>query len=267
MSIMPSLYIPHGGGPCFFMEWEPPHTWNSMKNWLSSLGSTLPKPQAILVISAHWEEETLSLQAQEAPSLLYDYYGFPDHTYKISYPAPGSPPLAQKIKDLFAREKIDIHLNRDRGFDHGVFIPLKVIYPEASIPILQLSLKKGLGPAFHIKMGKILAPLRQEGILILGSGMSFHNLQAFFHPSDQFSTASLNFDQWLEKSLQDISQREKSLIEWKNAPYAQSVHPREEHLIPLMVIAGTAEGDPAKFIYREITLGLTISAVQFGAEK
>ena len=177
------------------MEWDPPDTWRSMAAWLGGLAGSLGVfPKAIVVVSGHWEQKEVSLTGSPYPPLIYDYSGFPPHTYQLRYPAPGSPALAQQIAGLLQHAGIPARIDSERGFDHGVFIPLKVIYPEAQTPIVQLSLQAGLDPRTHLEIGHALAPLRQQDVLIVGSGMSYHNLRGF---GDQFGPASDQFDGWL----------------------------------------------------------------------
>ena len=264
-ALFPTAYIPHGGGPCFFMEWDPPSTWNKMGDWLRSWPSTFnEKPKAVLVISAHWEEAEFSVTSNPNPSLIYDYSGFPAHTYEIKYDAPGSPHLAQRIADLLGAAGVMVRQDAVRGFDHGVFIPFKLVYPQADIPIVQLSLKRGLDPAEHIRVGQLLAPLRKEGVLIVGSGMSYHNLREFFRGGGEATTVSKRFDDWLESSLITGGERNKKLIHWFDAPGARAAHPREEHLIPLMVVAGAAGDDRVDKVFTDNVMGATVSAFQFG---
>jgi len=260
---LPTLYIPHGGGPCFFMEWTPPDTWNTLGAWLRGLGGSIgAAPKAVLVISAHWEEDEFTVGSNAHPSLIYDYYGFPEHTYKIEYKAPGSPELAQKIRDLLAKAGIISRVDPERGFDHGVFIPFKLIYPNADIPIVQLSLKAGLDPAAHAAAGRALEPLRKEGVLIVGSGMSYHNLRGF---GPAFSEASDQFDAWLTDAVGDAKTRDEKLGEWQRAPAARVAHPREEHLLPLMLAAGAAGEDPGSRAFSDRIMGVTTSAYRLGA--
>src|SRR5580704_1520541 len=162
---LPTLYIPHGGGPCFFMDWNPPHIWDKLAAWLGKLGESLGRPRAVLVVSGHWESQAFCATSHPRPPLIYDYYGFPEHTYRIQYPAPGAPGLAQEISELLLGNGINSETDPVRGFDHGVFIPFKVIYPHADVPIVQLSLKAGLDPAAHIALGRALAPLRHQDVL------------------------------------------------------------------------------------------------------
>ena len=236
------LFIPHGGGPLPILG-DPRH--QELIKFLEKIKTRINKPSSIIIISAHWEENEVKITSGEKPSLIYDYYGFPEETYKISYPVPGNPELADKIKNLLNAKHINSKLDTERGFDHGVFIPLKIMYPEASIPCVQISLLNNLDPKKHIKIGKALTSLMNENVLILGSGMSFHNLKIFL--SDSKNTKSDNvknkeFDDWLVDvctgdKLNTI-EREKKMIEWTKAPSARFCHPREEHLIPLHVCYG-----------------------------
>ncbi len=264
---LPTLFIPHGGGPCFFMDWTmgPPNTWQAMAQWLGQLGDSIGAlPRAVLVISGHWEEPTFKVTASSKPPLLYDYHGFPKHTYALEYPAPGSPALARKVVELLEDDGLGSELDERRGLDHGVFIPFKLIYPQANIPIVALSLKAGLDPSKHIRAGAALAPLRHEGVLIVGSGMSYHNLRGLGSGSAQLQ--SEQFDKWLTGAVSEpnIDIRLELLEQWTAAPHARNAHPREEHLMPLMVVAGAAGNDPGKRIYADSIMGIKVSAYQFG---
>ena len=157
-----------------------------------AIGTT---PAAVLMVSAHWEEPEFTLTAHPNPPMIYDYYGFPDYTYQIRYDAPGHPALAARVKTLIEAAGIPARLDAERGFDHGAFTPLKVMYPAADVPVVQLSLKKGLDPAAHLALGRALAPLRDENVLIVGSGLSYHNLRQFFSPRGW--APSREFDAWL----------------------------------------------------------------------
>jgi len=264
---LPVIYLSHGGGPCFFMDWSPigpADTWNKTANWLKNLSHTFSRPKAIIVISAHWEEKEFTILTNEAPSLLFDYYGFPQHTYELKYPAKGSPELVLEIQKRLQAAGIKVESDEKRGFDHGVFIPFKLIYPEADIPILQISLKSGLNPATHIELGKALAPLREKGVLIVGSGMSYHNLNDLMRGNDVLQI-SKDFNQWLEEtvSLASFENRNSKLQEWEKAPHARRVHPREEHLLPLMVISGAAGDEAGKIVFSDSPMGAVSSAIQF----
>ncbi len=260
---LPTLYIPHGGGPCFFMDWNPPHIWDKLAAWLGKLGQSLDRPKAIVVVSGHWEADRFSATSHPRPPLIYDYYGFPEHTYRIQYPAPGAPGLAQEISELLLGNGISSETDPVRGFDHGVFIPFKLIYPHADVPIVQLSLKAGLDPAAHIALGRALAPLREQGVLVVGSGMSYHNLREFGLDPNPDSDC---FDTWLTGAActPDPAERSAKLTRWKNAPGAPRAHPREEHLIPLMVAAGAAGEDAGSKIFHDRIMGAAISAFGFG---
>lgn len=274
MTGMPTLYLPHGGGPCFFMEWNPPDEWDRMATWLRSIPGRLPEtPAAAIVISGHWEEPVVTVQRNPAPPLLFDYYGFPPHTYELAWPARGSPELADRIAGLLEGAGIPLRFDAERGFDHGVFIPLKVVWPEPEFPVVQVSLRSDLDPAFHIALGRALAPLRDEGVLILGSGMSFHNMEilmralrepgAAHRPTDP---ASRQFDEWLRHVLTELApaERERALIEWEKAPAARIAHPREEHLIPLHVVVGAAGDDRGRQDLADVVMGAAVSAFAFG---
>ncbi|MCL2657778.1 MAG: dioxygenase [Betaproteobacteria bacterium] len=261
---LPTVFIPHGGGPCFFMDWNPPDTWRNMQSFLEGLAAQLAvQPKAVVVISGHWEAPQFTVNSAAKPPLLYDYYGFPEHTYRLEYPAAGSPELAQRIANLLTAEGFACAYDSERGLDHGVFIPLKLIYPEADVPIVQLSLRHGLDPAEHLRAGEALAPLRKEGILLVGSGMSYHNLRAF---GPIGAAASQAFDAWLTATLEmpDVARRNTLLTHWTEAPAARQAHPREEHLLPLMVVAGAAGDAVGTKIYADKILGMTLSAFRFG---
>jgi len=270
MHKMPTLFIPHGGGPCFFMDWDPPDTWERMAAYLRAIPANIgQKPKAIALISGHWEEELVTIQSNPSPSLLFDYYGFPEHTYQIKYPAPGSTQLAGRIAMLLRQAGIASELDEERGFDHGVFIPLKISFPGADIPIVQVSLCANLDPGTHINVGKALQPLRDEGVLIVGSGMSYHNMQTMMKSvrgSHGAVSESDQFDEWLTEMLTAAPPkvREESLTMWEKAPAARLAHPREEHLLPLHVVVGAAGIDKGRKMLRDTVLGSTQSAFQFG---
>lgn len=263
----PSLYIPHGGGPCFFMDWNmgPPDTWEKMKRWLQQLGDSLgAKPAQIIVFSAHWEGEEILINARAKPPLIYDYYGFPLHTYELEYPVPGSPLLASQTKSLLNQAGISATLDTEHGFDHGVFIPFMLIYPDADIPIVQVSLRKDLNPSHHLRVGRALSSLRKQDTLIVGSGMSYHNMDTLMEPNREKTDAQA-FDTWLQSACAlRGNAREKLLCDWHNAPAARQAHPREEHLLPLMVVAGAADQEPGLILYEDTVLGAKVSAIQFG---
>ncbi len=266
---LPTFYIPHGGGPCFFMDpmpGLPPDTWDAMAAFLRSIPQRLPaKPRAVLVISAHWESDPPAVLANDSYSLLYDYYGFPEHTYRLQYPAPGLPALGDRIQELLKEGGFASTRETERGLDHGVFIPFKLIYPDADIPIVQLALNHNLDPAYHLALGHALAPLRDEGVLIVGSGLSYHNLRDFFSAHTTARQAAADFDSWLGNAVSaNAGERERLLTQWDTAPGARACHPRSEHLLPLMVVAGAAGNDAGHTCYHEQLLGKAVSAYQFG---
>lgn len=261
----PTFFISHGGGPWPWMKDE----WHGAYDLLAAALRRMPqdtgaRPQAVLMVSAHWEEFEFTVQSHPAPGMIYDYSGFPDHTYSIRYPASGSPPLAQRVQDLLQGAGIAARQDAERGFDHGMYAPMAVIYPEADMPTVQLSLKRGLDPQAHLAMGRALAPLRSEGVLIVGSGLSYHNLRLFGPAAKQPSAA---FDAWLGEALATTgASRSAALAGWQQAPSARQAHPREEHLLPLMVAVGAAEGDAAHWVYHENEFfgGISVSNWRFG---
>jgi aromatic ring-opening dioxygenase catalytic subunit (LigB family) len=249
------VYCSHGGGPLPILG-DASH--RAMNEFMVQLPSRLKKPDAILVISAHWEERAATLLGAAAPPMFYDYYGFPDEAYAITYPAPGSPDLAERISGLLNQNQIPVHVDPERGFDHGLFIPLKMMYPEADIPALQLSLLRGLDPEAHLALGKALRSLLDENILVIGSGFSFHNMGAFIWEGGRRPDAANDgFQNWLIETCThplSPSEREQRLIGWQKAPAARYCHPREEHLLPLHVCAGMA-GKAGRIIFDDYILG------------
>lgn len=246
------------------MDWDPPDTWTEMEKFLKSVaGDAGARPKAILLVSAHWEEDAFTVGTNPAPELIFDYHGFPKHTYELTYPAPGAPELARKVVSLLKAAGIEAREDAERGYDHGVFIPLKVMYPDADIPIVTLSLKTGLDPAEHIAAGRALESLRSEGVMIVGSGMSYHNLRKFFGGTNGQDAEA--FDEWLQDAANASSEKRAGLLsDWANAPAARSCHPREEHLLPLMVVAGAAGDDAGKTAYSDKVMGLAVSGYRFG---
>jgi len=261
----PAIFLPHGGGPCFFMDWSwgPADTWDATKRFLEGLAGTLPAPpKAIVVVSGHWEEPAFTASAAVAPQLIFDYSGFPEHTYRLTWPAPGEPELAGRVVELLKQAGLPAGLSASRGFDHGVFVPLKVAFPEATIPVVSLSLAASLDPALHLAAGRALAPLRDEGVLLVGSGMSFHNLRGYLRPETPERARA--FDAWLTEAVERAAaERDSLLTDWRKAPFAAYAHPREEHLIPLLVAAGAGGDAPGKRIFSDEPMGAAISAYRF----
>jgi aromatic ring-opening dioxygenase catalytic subunit (LigB family) len=267
---LPSLYIPHGGGPCFFMDTPPGlprDLWDRMGAYLRGIDASVGvRPKAVLVVSGHWETERPTVNTSPRPPLLFDYYGFPEHTYRLTYPVAGSPAVARRVRELLAASGMPCDEEPERGLDHGVFIPFKLIYPDADVPVVQLSLNRNLDASTHLSLGRALVPLRDEGVLIVGSGMSYHNLRDLFSSDPRSTSAAVEFDAWLNEAVteSDPAAREKKLAAWHQAPGARAAHPRPEHLIPLMVAAGAAGEDPGRRTYNQPLLGKPVSGFQFG---
>ena len=243
--------------------WGPADSWKPTQLFLENLAGTLPeKPKALLVVSGHWEEAAFTASTAAAPELIFDYSGFPEHTYRLTWPAPGDPALAGRVAAMLKTAGLPSALNAHRGYDHGVFVPLKVAFPAADIPVVTLSLASSLDPALHIAAGRALAALRDEGVLIVGSGMSFHNLRAYMRPETVERARA--FDRWLTETVEsDAIERDERLRRWQEAPFAAYAHPREEHLIPLMVVAGAGGDGPGKRVFGDEPMGAAISAFRF----
>jgi aromatic ring-opening dioxygenase catalytic subunit (LigB family) len=263
----PTYFLPHGGGPCFWIESPPPfgpHAWDALRAFLAGVVGGLPAPpKAFVVVTAHWETEVPTVSACAAPGMVYDYYNFPKHTYELKYPAPGAPELAERVRTLVSGAGLEIATDEARGFDHGVFVPFLIVDPEAKIPVVMMSLQRDLDPALHLAIGEALAPLRDEGVVIAGSGMSFHDLRHF---RDGDGRASEAFDAWLGEAVTspDKKIRGERLIHWAEAPFGRACHPREEHLLPLMVAAGAAGDSVGMVAFRDQIGGKTISGYRFG---
>ena len=249
------VYFSHGGGPLPILG-DPGH--KTMVEFMKKLPSQLRRPESILVISAHWEEREPTLLGAEKPSLFYDYYGFPDEAYNITYPAPGNLKLVGRVKEMLQKNNFSIRIDNERGYDHGVFIPLKLMYPEADIPVAQLSLVRGLNPATHMALGNALRGLLSENVLVIGSGFSFHNQNAFFgNPTGGADARNEAFQNWLIETVTSPltqGEREQRLIHWESAPNARYCHPREEHLLPIHVCQGLAN-ESGKLIFNDEILG------------
>lgn len=267
MTRQPVFFLSHGGGPWPWLDGEFRRSFDWLEASLKALPAQLPKrPRAVLAISGHWEEPQFTVSSAATPGMVYDYYGFPEHTYHIRYPAPGSVEIAASVVELGRAAGIDIASDPARGFDHGTFSMMQPIRPEADWPVVSLSLRQGYDVTEHIALGRALAPLRDEGVVIMGSGLSFHNLRMFDGRAAEPSAA---FDGWLHETLTaEPEARAQALHHWSEAPGARLSHPREDHLIPLMVAVGAAGDDPATCIYAQDDLrgGITVSAYRFGAD-
>jgi len=248
------------------MEWNPVDAWNKLAAFLKSVAATLPqRPRAIVLVSGHWLARQVRVSAAANPELIYDYHGFPAHTYQLRYPAPGDPALAARLVALLGEAGFPAEEDHQRGLDHGAFIPLKLVFPEADVPVVQLSLRSDLDASAHLQIGRALAPLRDEGVLIIGSGMSFHNMRGYGDP--RFAPISDDFDQWLNAAVAaPADQRERLLQHWEEAPSARLCHPprAEEHLLPLMVAAGAALDSPGRNVFSDRIMQTTLSAYRFG---
>lgn len=249
------LYIPHGGGPLPLFD-DPMH--RELIAFLQQIPTRMAKPEALVVISAHWEASEVSITGGAQPVLLYDYWGFPPESYTIQYPAPGHPALAGRIHELLQAAAIPSRVDNRRGFDHGLFVPLKLMYPLADIPCVQISLQAGLDAAAHVAIGRALMPLRRLPVLILGSGFSFHNMAAFFTRKGEGDPANEAFQQWLIDTLTNASlstsEREQRLVLWEQAPHARYCHPREEHLLPLHVCSAMTQS-AARLVFDAKVIG------------
>lgn len=261
---LPTYFISHGGGPWpWLMDRMPGY--QRLHDSLTAIGTAHPAPRAVLCISGHWECPEFTVQTHPNPPMVYDYGGFPEFTYHVQYPAPGSPDVAARVIELLGSAGIAARADSQRGFDHGTFAPFVVAYPNADVPILQLSLKHGYDAAAHIAVGRALAPLRDEGVLIVGSGFSFHNLRLFGPAGHE---PSLAFDRWLTDAvIGPVAQRTEALLAWERAPSARVAHPAEDHLVPLMVAVGAAEDEPGTRVYYEPDFmgSIASSSYRFGA--
>ncbi len=260
------FFIPHGGGPLPIMGHD---SHSGMIDLLRRMEGQVAGSRAIVVITAHWENEFVQLSGATQPPLLFDYYNFPPETYEYEYPAPGAPDLAQEARALLTAAGMESHVNCERGFDHGTFVPMMLIRPQADIPILQLSLLASLDPASHIALGEALSPLLEQGVLFIGSGLSFHNLGAMLGSQPISGSEDEEFDTWLNDTLvgSNISdaQRVEKLTRWSEAPGARYCHPREEHLLPLHVCFGAASaaGLVGETIFRERLMGFMTSGFRW----
>jgi aromatic ring-opening dioxygenase catalytic subunit (LigB family) len=264
---MPVVFLPHGGGPWPFVDlggFIDASESRALAGYLGGIAAQLPqRPAALVVVSAHWEEKVPTVMTSARPPMLYDYSGFPPASYEITWPAPGEPRLAARVRALLGAAGIPSAEDPQRGFDHGTFVPLKLAFPDADVPAIQLSLQKGLDPARHLAIGRALAPLRDEGVLLVGSGMSYHDLRGFGGPNAR--RVSETFDAWLQEAVVAAPEaRDAALVRWATAPAARQAHPREEHLLPLMVVAGAAGADRGAVPYSDTFGGARITAAHFG---
>ncbi|WP_433665343.1 dioxygenase family protein [Nocardia sp. CA-128927] len=252
---MPVVYLSHGAPP---LADDP--IWPGQ---LAAWSAELPKPEAVLMISAHWEDAPLAIGATTTIPLVYDFWGFPQHYYGVTYPAPGAPELADDVRGLLRGPGMSVHDVPDRGLDHGAYVPLVEMYPNADVPVLQISMPT-LDPAGLFEVGRKLAPLRDQGVLIVGSGFFTHNLRAL-NSDGSVHPVMTEFDEWGRHALDagDID----ALLDFEHkAPAAQLAHPRTEHFAPLFVSLGAAEADLAmqRSVIDGFWLGLAKRSIQFG---
>ena len=269
MTRQPVYFVPHGGGPWHVMDdTRFGGAWKDLEVFLKSIQNELPeKPKAILAITAHWDDTpTVTVSTAEKPGMYYDYYGFPPHTYEIKYPAPGSPDVAARVVAALENAGIPVETDSERGYDHGTFVPLMVAFPEADIPVVQMSIRKDLDPTFHIAFGRALAPLRDEGILIVGSGLSYHNMRMFGSNDSNHVHQAEQFDDWLKETLEmdDIDVRDNRLSHWLDNPEARACHfPTPEHFLPVMVAAGAGGQMPGKQVFKGIVMNKPYSGYRW----
>ena len=260
MSGLPSVFVSHGA-PTLPLAPSP------AREFLAGLGGVLGRPQAILCISAHWETAAPAVSTAEHPGTVHDFYGFPERLYALRYPAPGAPELARRTAALLAGAGLACTADPAQGLDHGAWVPLLLMYPAADVPTAQLSVQMPLGPAHHLALGRALAPLREEGVLVLGSGGATHNLAELSRaapdaPPPPHVTA---FEAWLAERAE--AGDEESLVDYRRkAPAAARVHPREEHFLPFFVAFGAAgKGARGRRLHDSFSYGaLSMAAFAFG---
>lgn len=264
-TIFPTYFISHGGGPWFWMDEQKP-IYAKLEESLRAMPTEVgAMPKAILVVSGHWETADFAVMTSPQPAMVYDYSGFPEHTYRVKYPAPGSPETANRVLELLRNAGFEARGDAARGFDHGTFVPLAAAYPAADVPVFQMSVKSGYDPETHLAAGRAIAQLRREGVLIVASGLSYHNLRQF---GAQARIPSAEFDRWLTETVCESGSETRSerLRNWDDAPSARIAHPREDHLIPLLVAVGAAEAEKGVRVYHEDAFfgGISVSSYRFG---
>lgn len=257
---LPAVFVSHGAPTLAVEE-------NDTTAFLRRLGRELGKPKAVVCVSAHWNTGRPAVSAAARPRTIHDFGGFPAELYRISYPAPGAPEVAARVSQLLDGGGVGCAVEQDRGLDHGAWVPLRLLYPEADVPVTQLSIQPRLDPRHHFRVGRALAPLRDEGVLLLATGSVTHNL-ARLNLGGPPPDWAVQFDEWLFRKITEGERDE--LFEYRRlAPYAQVAHPTDEHLLPLFVAAG-AGSDPSgagagKALHRGWTVGsLSMAAYSFG---
>lgn len=259
MKRQPAIFVSHGS-PTLPLERGP------AVDFLRGLGGALGRPEAILVVSAHWDTDRPAVSAAKKPETIYDFYGFPPPLYQLRYPAPGAPRLAGRVADLLESGGLVAQIDPDRGLDHGAWTSLFLMYPEANIPVTQLSIQSHLGPGHHVRLGETLGPLRDEGVLIFTSGGATHNLRELGHQRGNPNPQPwvVEFNEWLANAI--LSKRRDDLVGYRDrAPHAVRNHPTDEHLIPLFVAlgAGGPDGTPQR-LHTSISSGvISMDAYRF----
>lgn len=258
----PVFFLSHGGGPWPWVDGMR-EAFATTAREFASLPRRLPaKPKAVLVITGHWEAPQFMVSTSERPPMDYDYYGFPEHTYKLQYAAPGSPAVAQRVRALMDAAGLPCGQDPQRGFDHGTFVPMSLMFPEAEVPVVLLSLKSSYDPEEHIRAGEAIAPLRDEDVLILGSGLTYHNMRGFRQPSS--TPVAEAFGAYLAQAVTAPAQeRRRLLVEWARGPAARLAHPKEDHLLPLMVCAGAAGNDPGEVVFVDHVMNVDMASYVF----
>lgn len=256
---LPSFFLSHGSPALSLDPGDTGAFWQG-------LAKELPRPRAVLCVSAHWMTEEAAVSAPERNATIHDFYGFPEPLYRMSYPAPGAPALAERVASLLAASGIVCAIDRERGLDHGAWVPLRLMYPAADIPTIQLAIQPYRDAAWHDRLGAALAPLRSEGVLILASGGAVHNLRGLARQGGPAPDWARQFDEWLAEALAEG--RKAELLDWlARAPHARDAQPTPDHFLPLFVALGAAgEGARGERLYRGFTLGsLSMAAFRFAA--
>ena len=261
---LPTYYLSHGGGPWPWMQAQNGSTFDLLEASLVQVRREVGEPRAVLMVSGHWEFDHFVTSSAVRPPMVFDYHGYPEDMYHIRYDAPGLPALADRVCAILQEGGIAAGTDAVRGLDHGTFSLMKPMYPDADMPVVQLSLRADYDPAAHLLAGRLLAPLRDDGVLIIGSGSSYHNLAKWARPA---ASDSRLFDNWLDETSCKVSpeERAKRLLRWSDAPGARASHPQEDHLMPLHVVVGAAGEDVGTRIYHEDDfMGVAVSSFRFG---
>lgn len=259
------LFITHGGGPWPILSFSGINEDDrlAMLSHFQSIDRVLQSPKALIVISAHWESNPVNVNISPSPHLYFDYHGFPSEAYQLSWPVKNDVSLAHNVISAIEKAGIPVMKNDRRGYDHGVFIPLMAAYPDATIPVVEVSIHEALDVELHLQLGEALAPLLNNDVALIASGNSYHNIQNMFHPNPEVIQAAQHFDEWVIQTASLSGQaRWDALLNWKHAPYAKTCHPREDHLIPLMVAAGAAKDKPLTPVWHGGLNGIPLSSLR-----